>query len=112
MFFTDKHEWIKLQQNIGIVGISDYAQNKLGDIVYVQLPRVGDELLQHGEFGAVESVKAASELYSPASGKVIEVNDLVESNAALINKSAQEEVLSRSSLKRDGNQNNCPGIFF
>ncbi|XP_041455316.1 glycine cleavage system H protein-like [Lytechinus variegatus] len=83
--FSKDHEWITTEGGNGTIGITDYAQEKLGDIVYVQLPEVGDSFDQDSEFGALESVKAASDLFSPASGEVIEVNSLLESDPALVN---------------------------
>ncbi|XP_060860735.1 glycine cleavage system H protein, mitochondrial [Metopolophium dirhodum] len=89
-YYTDKHEWIDVKDNIGTIGISDYAQDALGDVVYAELPAVGTEVKIKDECGALESVKAASELYSPASGKVIEINSQVETRPALINQSCYE----------------------
>nr|XP_054748690.1 glycine cleavage system H protein-like [Lytechinus pictus] len=83
--FSKDHEWITTEGGNGTIGITEYAQEKLGDIVYVQLPEVGDSFDQDSEFGALESVKAASDLFSPASGEVIEVNSLLESDPALVN---------------------------
>ncbi|XP_025199427.1 uncharacterized protein LOC112597547 [Melanaphis sacchari] len=89
-YYTDKHEWIDVKDNIGTIGISDYAQDALGDVVYAELPAVGTEVKIKDECGALESVKAASELYSPASGKVVEINSQVETKPALINQSCYE----------------------
>ncbi|KAK2720537.1 glycine cleavage system H protein, mitochondrial-like isoform X1 [Artemia franciscana] len=88
--YTDKHEWIDVDGKIGTVGISSYAQNALGDIVYVQLPDVGTTFEQSDECGALESVKAASEVYSPASGSVVDKNSEVEETPSLVNKSCYE----------------------
>ncbi|XP_077569541.1 glycine cleavage system protein H (aminomethyl carrier), b [Stigmatopora nigra] len=84
--FTDKHEWVQVQGNIGTVGISKYAQEALGDVVYCGLPEVGQSLEQMEEFGALESVKAASELYSPLTGEVKEINTELADNPGLVNK--------------------------
>jgi glycine cleavage system H protein len=73
--YTKEHEWLKLDGETGTVGITDHAQRQLGDVVYVELPKVGDKLTAAQTFGTVESVKAVSELFSPASGDVIEIND-------------------------------------
>ncbi|HLJ90044.1 MAG TPA: glycine cleavage system protein GcvH [Candidatus Angelobacter sp.] len=73
--YTKEHEWVQVQGNVGTVGITDHAQKSLGDIVFVELPKVGDQLSSGKAFGTVESVKAVSELYAPASGKVSEVNN-------------------------------------
>lgn len=88
MRFTKKHEWITIKgdESIGRVGISDHAQYSLGDIVYVQLPELGAKLVQFDEVGAIESVKAASELYSPVSGEVVAVNEKLEDKPSLVNK--------------------------
>ncbi|XP_059059714.1 glycine cleavage system H protein, mitochondrial-like isoform X2 [Achroia grisella] len=90
-FYTKKHEWVSVSDNIGTVGISSYAQDALGEVVYAQLPDVGREISAGEETGALESVKAASEIYTPVSGTVTEKNDAVESTPALINKSCYEE---------------------
>jgi glycine cleavage system H protein len=82
--YTKEHEWVLLQEDRGRVGITDYAQNQLGDVVYLELPEVGRTLAAHDRFGTVESVKAVSELYSPVAGEVVEVNaDLVASPEAI-----------------------------
>lgn len=89
--FTKKHEWVLIDENnIGIVGISNYAQEALGDVVYAQLPDVGSAYCQKEECGALESVKAASEIYSPVSGDVTEKNTAVEETPSLINTSCYE----------------------
>ncbi|CAH0545893.1 unnamed protein product [Brassicogethes aeneus] len=88
--FTQKHEWVTVDGNIGTVGISKYAQEALGDVVYAQLPEVGTDLKQGDECGALESVKAASEVYSPVSGKVTEKNSAVEDTPGLINTSCYD----------------------
>nr|UYG55623.1 glycine cleavage system H protein [Geocoris pallidipennis] len=90
-YFTDKHEWVQVEGNVGTVGISDHAQESLGDVVFAQLPDVGTDVCQHDEVGALESVKAASELYSPVSGKVTEKNTAVEDTPSLINKSCYDK---------------------
>lgn len=84
-FFSDDHEYIKLEGNIGTVGISDYAQKALGDVVYVELPKVGAKITQGGQAGVVESVKSASEIYSPVSGEVVEVNAVLANDPAQVN---------------------------
>jgi len=90
--FLDSHEWIKVDDDSTvIVGISDHAQSELGEVVFVELPGIGDEFVQGDEAAVVESVKAASELYTPLSGEVIEVNDALEENPGLINTSPYEE---------------------
>ena len=89
--FLDSHEWIKVDDNTVIVGISDHAQNELGEVVFVELPAIGDEFVLGDEAAVVESVKAASEVYTPISGEVIEVNDTLEENPELVNTSPNEE---------------------
>ncbi|XP_036400047.1 glycine cleavage system protein H (aminomethyl carrier), b [Megalops cyprinoides] len=89
--FTDKHEWVRVEGGIGTVGISNFAQEALGDVVYCGLPEVGTKLDQMEEFGALESVKAASELYSPLTGEVTEVNQELAENPGLVNKSCYED---------------------
>lgn len=89
--FTEKHEWITTEEGIGTVGISNFAQEALGDVVYCSLPEVGTKLKKQEEFGALESVKAASELYSPLSGEVTEVNEALAENPGLVNKSCYED---------------------
>lgn len=85
MKFTDQHEWISIDGDTATVGISEFAANQLGDVVFVELPQVGAELKQFDEAATVESVKAASEVYSPITGEVIAVNDELADNPALIN---------------------------
>merc|ERR1719458_42260 len=90
-FFTKKHEWVEVEGTKGTVGISKYAADALGDVVYAQLPEPGDTLAAGDECGALESVKAASEVYCPVSGAVTEKNVVVEDGPALINQSAEDE---------------------
>ena len=87
--YTKEHEWIQVQGNTGTVGITDHAQESLGDIVFVELPAVGSDLTAGKSFGTVESVKAVSELYAPASGKVVAINDVLNQAPESINKDAQ-----------------------
>ena len=89
--FLDSHEWIKVDDNTVIVGISDHAQNELGEVVFVELPAIGDEFVLGDEAAVVESVKAASEVYTPISGEVLEVNDTLEESPELVNTSPYEE---------------------
>lgn len=83
--FTKDHEWVRVDGDIGTIGITNYAQEQLGDIVFVELPDIGKTLEQGDEAATVESVKAASEVYSPAGGEVTEVNDALTENPALVN---------------------------
>jgi len=89
--FLDSHEWIKVDDNTVIVGISDHAQNELGEVVFVELPAIGNEFVSGDEAAVVESVKAASEVYTPISGEVIEVNEALEENPELVNTSPYED---------------------
>ncbi|MGB6085935.1 glycine cleavage system protein GcvH [Parvibaculum sp.] len=86
--FTDQHEWVRVDGDIATIGISDYAQEQLGDVVFVELPEVGKELAAGDEAAVVESVKAASEVYSPVSGEVIDVNTDLEATPAGVNEDA------------------------
>ena len=87
IYYSEDHEWINVEGNSGTVGITDYAQNALGDIVFVEVPEVGDDFAKGDEVAVVESVKAASEIYSPVSGEITAVNEELEDNAALVNTS-------------------------
>ncbi len=84
---TEEHEWIRTDDDIGTVGISDFAQEQLGDVVYVELPEVGKTVAQFAEVAVIESVKAASEVRAPVSGEVIEVNGALNGNPELVNSS-------------------------
>lgn len=82
--YATSHEWVKVEGNKATVGITDHAQDHLGDVVYVELPEVGTSVKQDGSFGAVESVKATSDINSPVSGKIIEVNEELSSSPGLV----------------------------
>jgi len=88
LYYAESHEWVKVEGEFGFVGITDYAQHALGNVVYVDLPEVDDDVNQGEEFGAVESVKAASDLISPVSGTVVEVNEKLNDKPQLINEDA------------------------
>ncbi|UXR78799.1 MULTISPECIES: glycine cleavage system protein GcvH [unclassified Staphylococcus] len=88
--YSKEHEWVKVEGNTAIIGITDFAQNELGDIVFVELPEVDDEVSEGDTFGSVESVKTVSELYSPVSGKVVEVNENLEDEPEAVNESPYE----------------------
>lgn len=90
-YFTDEHEWIDVEGDTATVGITDYAQEQLGDIVFVELPQVGAMLDKGGDAAVVESVKAASDVYSPVGGEVTEANAALEDDPALVNSSPEEE---------------------
>jgi len=84
-FFTKDHEWVKIEGDIGVVGVTDFAQKHLGDVVYVEVPEVGKHLDVHQTIGVIESVKAVSDVYSPISGKVVGVNENLNGSPELIN---------------------------
>jgi glycine cleavage system H protein len=84
-YYTKEHEWISVEGNVGTIGISDYAQHALGDIVFVELPEEGDSIDKGDAFGAIESVKAASDIYLPVGGTVIEINESLEDEPELLN---------------------------
>ena len=88
LYYSESHEYVRVEGEFGYIGITDYAQNALGNVVYVDMPEVDDEVEAGEEFGAVESVKAASDLNSPVSGTVVEVNEALEDTPELINKDA------------------------
>ena len=88
LYYSESHEYVRVEGDFGFVGITDYAQHALGNVVYVDMPEVDDEVSAGEEFGAVESVKAASDLISPVSGTVVEVNEALEDEPELLNKDA------------------------
>ena len=88
LLYSDSHEWVKVDGDVAIIGVTDYAQAEMGDITYVDLPEVDDEVSQGEDFGALESVKASSELYSPVSGTVVAVNEALEDAPELVNEDA------------------------
>lgn len=88
--FSEEHEWILVEGDVATVGITDFAQAALGDVVFVDLPEVGDEIEKGGEAGVVESVKAASEVYAPVTGEIVEVNEALQDNPSLVNEDAEE----------------------
>ncbi|OZA93273.1 glycine cleavage system protein GcvH [Altererythrobacter sp. H2] len=90
-YFTDEHEWIDLEGDLATVGITDYAQGQLGDIVFVELPEVGTVIEKGKDAAVVESVKAASDVYAPISGEVMEANSALEDDPALVNTSPEED---------------------
>ena len=91
IYYSEDHEWINVEAGVGTVGISNYAQNALGDIVFVEVPEVGDDFAKGDEVAVVESVKAASEIYSPVTGEITAINEALEENAALVNSSPDGE---------------------
>jgi glycine cleavage system H protein len=97
--YTKEHEWLKIDGNTGVVGITDYAQNSLGDIVFVELPKVGTEIAAGKTFGSVESVKAVSDLFAPVSGTVTEVNEALNTAPEQVNKDANTTWMIKVTLK-------------
>ncbi len=89
--YTKEHEWVGLEGDVATVGISDYAQDQLGDVVYVELPEIGKQVERSKELAVVESVKAASEVYAPVGGEVIEVNEALNADPSLVNAGAQSD---------------------
>ena len=89
--YSKEHEWVKVDGNVVTIGITEYAQGELGDIVFVELPDVDDEINEGDTFGSVESVKTVSELYAPVSGKIVETNDELEDSPEFVNESPYEK---------------------
>lgn len=98
LYYSESHEYVKVDGEFGYVGITDYAQDQLGNVVYVDLPEEGDTVTAGEEFGAVESVKAASDLISPISGEVVEINDDLEDHPELVNENAFDNWLIKVKL--------------
>ena len=98
LYYSESHEFVRVEGDFGFIGITDYAQNALGNVVYVDMPDVDDDVEAGEEFGAVESVKAASDLFSPVSGKVVEVNEALEDQPELINQDAFENWIIKVEL--------------
>lgn len=105
LYYSESHEYVKVEGEYGYIGITDYAQNALGNIVYVDMPDVDDEIEAGEEFGAVESVKAASDLMSPVSGTVVEVNSELEDTPELINQDAYGNWIVKVELSDKGELN-------
>lgn len=101
-YYSKSHEYVTVDGNIGFVGISDYAQKALGNVVYVDMPEDGDDVTAGEEFGAVESVKAASDLYSPVSGTVVEINESLIDNPRLVNEDAMKNWIIKVELSNPG----------
>ncbi|HBC30585.1 MAG TPA: glycine cleavage system protein GcvH [Clostridiales bacterium] len=98
LYYSNDHEWVKVEGDEAFVGITDFAQEHLGDIVYVELPEIDDEFAKEDSFSVVESVKAASDVYLPVSGKVIAVNEALEDDPALLNTDAYENWIVKIAL--------------
>ena len=90
IYFTKEHEWVKVKEGIGAVGISEHAAHELGDITFVELPAIGKVIKQFEVLGAIESVKAASDIYSPVSGKVVKINEALNDAPEIVNDSAED----------------------
>jgi glycine cleavage system H protein len=106
MFFTKEHEWVKVKEGIGAIGISDHAAHELGDITFVELPKIGKTVKQFEVLAAIESVKAASDIFSPLSGTVVKINQALEDAPEIVNESAEDagwmvwiEIADQSELK-------------
>lgn len=98
LFYSESHEYVRVEGEYGYIGITDYAQSQLGNVVYVDMPEVDDEVTAGEEFGAVESVKAASDLFSPVSGTVVEINEALEEQPELVNADAFENWIIKVKL--------------
>ena len=98
LYYSESHEYVRVEGDFGYIGITDYAQNALGNVVYVDMPDVDDEVSAGEEFGAVESVKAASDLMSPVTGVVVEVNEALEGQPELVNQDAYENWIIKVQL--------------
>ena len=98
LYYAESHEYVRVEGEFGYIGITDFAQSQLGNVVYVDMPEVDDEVTAGEEFGAVESVKAASDLFSPVSGTVVEVNEALEDEPELVNKDAFENWIIKVQL--------------
>ena len=106
IYFTKEHEWVKVKEGIGAVGISEHAAHELGDITFVELPKIGAVVKQFGILGSIESVKAASDIFAPVSGKVVKINDALDTSPEIVNESAEDagwmaqvEIADESELK-------------
>ena len=106
LYYSESHEYVKVEGDFGFVGITDYAQNALGNVVYVDMPEVDDEVTAGEEFGAVESVKAASDLISPVSGTVVEINEDLEDQPELVNEDAYANWIIKVELSDKGDLDN------
>ena len=106
IYFTKEHEWVKVKEGIGAVGISEHAAHELGDVTFVELPKMGAVVKQFAVLGSIESVKAASDIYAPVSGKVVKVNEALNDKPEIVNESAEDsawmawiEIADESELK-------------
>ncbi len=106
MYFTKEHEWVKVKDGIGAVGISEHAAHELGDVTFVELPKMDAVVKQFAVLGSIESVKAASDIYAPISGKVVKINEVLNNSPEIVNESAEDagwmawiEIADESELK-------------
>lgn len=106
LYYSESHEYVKVEGDFAYVGITDYAQHALGNVVYVDMPEVDDEVEAGEDFGAVESVKAASDLISPVSGTVVEINEALEDKPELINEDAFENWIMKVEMSDKGELDN------
>ena len=106
LYYSESHEYVKVDGDFGFIGITDYAQNALGNVVYVDMPEVDDEVTAGEEFGAVESVKAASDLISPVSGTLVEINEALEDQPELVNEDAYANWIIKVELSDKGDLDN------
>ena len=102
LYYSKEHEWVRMEGDMAYIGISDYAQSELGDIVYVELPEVDEDYEVEESFGVVESVKAVSDLYMPISGTIVEVNEDLEDQPELINEDAYENWIIKVKVADEG----------
>ena len=100
LYYSESHEWVKVDGEVAIIGITDFAQKAMGDIVYVDMPEVDDEVTAEEEFGAVESVKAASDLISPVSGTVTEINEALEDESGLLNQDPYDNWIIKVQMRK------------
>ena len=106
LYYSESHEYVKVEGEFAYIGITDFAQHALGNIVYVDMPEVDDEIEAEGDFGSVESVKAASDLFSPVSGTVVEINEALEDTPELINQDAFANWIIKVELSDKGELDN------
>ncbi len=106
IYFTKEHEWVKVKEGVGAVGISEHAAHELGDVTFVELPKLGATVKQFDVLGSIESVKAASDIYAPVSGKVVKINEALNDAPEIVNESAEDagwmawiEITDESELK-------------
>ncbi|MBO7139040.1 MAG: glycine cleavage system protein GcvH [Prevotella sp.] len=109
LYYSESHEYVRVEGGFGYIGISDYAQNALGNVVYVDMPDVDDEVEAGEEFGAVESVKAASDLIAPVSGTVVEVNEALDDQPELLNQDPYENWIIKVELSDESELDNLMG---